>query len=250
MTVMSLEQEETWSPQIIDFLNTHHDLFLNWELGNENRPNAQEYDHTIYMLREVLHTDSMMRGYHCTRLTEYEIQQVLANGMQLPNQNFLYQRIEALNQAGLIDIQVSEYLKSKHEANDSYRAGRIWLCFYTPHLAGQRGIERFFRSWGGEALYNSHERDSVSGPILKRIGTPSIIEMYAPVSKLAELGRLDFNIIRRYLVKRGLQTLDSLDYEANVTQPIAPQDIIRIIQFPDAEFISLTKCDTWTPPLA
>jgi hypothetical protein len=250
MAVMVLEDEKSWSPQIIQYLESFHDLFLNWELANDKRPSGQEYDKAIYGLRDILITDeSMLLGYHCTRLTDLEIQHVLANGMQLPNEEMLYQRIESLKRDRLIEAHISEYLKSKHQSNESNRTGMIWFCFYPLYNAGQRGIERFFRSWGGESLYNSHERDPLSGPILGRIGTPCIIEAYISISSIAKHGGLDFKIISRYLVSRGLQKTERLDHEGITTLPVPPQNISRIIRFPDNDFISLTKCDTWDPPL-
>jgi len=249
MSIMILEDEKTWPSQVTQYLDNYRNLFLNWELANDNRPSGQEYEQAIYGLRDAFRTDDVLRGYHCTRLTDLEIQHILANGMQLPNQDMLHQRIESLKEAGLIELHVSEYLKSKHQANDSNRAGKVWFCFFPPYYATQSGVERLFRSWGGEALYNSHERDPLSGPILRRIGTPCIIEAYVPIAGLAKHSGLDFKVIRRYLVNRGLKTVEELEHEDKAIQPIPSQNISRIIQFPNHDFITLTKCDTWKPPL-
>jgi len=181
---MSLEDEETWPPGALKFLADNYDLFLNWELGNKNRVSSKEYDSAICRLRDVLSTDYVLRGYHCARLTDSEIQQIRSNGLQLPIKEFLHKRIDSIEQEGLIDSQCSKHLKNKNQAHEPYRAGMIWFCFFPPYRAGQSGIERLFRSWGGEALYNSHEDDPVYGSILNRIGTPCIIEAYVPIISL------------------------------------------------------------------
>jgi len=125
----------------------------------------------------------------------------------------------------------------------------ISFCFYPPYKAGQGGIERLFRSWGGEALYNSHEDDPVIGPILNGIGTPCIIEAYVPIISLRCHDSLEDKVIRRYLVNRGLETVEPLDHEGKAEQPIPSQNISRIIPFPESDFIRLTRCDAWGPQL-
>src|ERR1700676_2031123 len=46
------------------------------------------------------------------------------------------------------------------------------------------GVGRFFRYWGGEALYNSHQDHAVRGPLLESIGTPCVIQADIPISNL------------------------------------------------------------------
>jgi hypothetical protein len=145
----------------------------------------------------------------------------------------------------LIDSHTAEYLLNKNQANDDNRAGMIWFCFFPPRIAGQRGIERFFRSWGGEALYNSHEGDTLSGPVLTKIGIPCIIEACVPIGSLAYHGGVDFKLIARFLSKRGLKPDNPLEHEDRAKQPIPAGNIIRIIRFPDPQFVKLTGCDKW-----
>jgi len=247
--IMSLEDEKTWPAAVLKFLDNKHDLFLNFELENNNRVSRPEYDQVLKRLRDVLSTDYELLGYHCTRLIDSEIQDIDANGLPLPNKELLHKRIDSIKQEGLIDPQCSEHLKYKNQADEPYREGRIWFCFYPPYRAGQDGIERLFRSWGGEVLYNSHEKDPVYGPILKRIGTPCIIEAYVPIISLPRYDGLEDKVVRRYLVNRGLKTVEELDHESRAEQPIPSKNISRIIKFPDSDFIKLTQCDTREPPL-
>ena len=51
----------------------------------------------------------------------------------------------------------------------------------------------------------------------------------------------------RYI--RGLETNESVDHEDRAKHPIPASNIQRIIQFPDADFVRLTKCDSWKPLL-
>lgn len=246
---MEIEDEKTWPAEVVAFLEEKQDIFRNWK--TRNRPaDPKEYDEAIIALRKILRgADYTLRGYHCTRLTDEEIQSILANGMSLPSASMLQKRIEAIKQSGLIDSHTAEYLLSNNQANDDNRAGMIWFCFYPPRIAGQRGIERFFRSWGGEALYNSHEDDAFSGPALAKIGTPCLVEAYVPIGSLAYHGGADFKMIARFLKKRGLRPDNPLEHEDRAKQPIPASNIIRIIKFPDPRFMQLTGCSKWNPLL-
>ena len=56
-----------------------------------------------------------------------------------------------------------------------------------------------------------------------------------PVVKAMALGAGDATV-----------TLDHSDY---ATEPILAKNIRRMIQFPDPDFLALTDCDEWKPPL-
>jgi hypothetical protein len=255
---MRLNEETTWPSDVLDYLEQHRNLFLAWELkgaGATSSPEAareaaRKYDTAVYGLRAVLSRHALEGGYHCTRLTKSEIHHIMSNGLQLPNRAMLLARIQAIQDARLIEPYVAERLRSRNQADEPNRAGMIWFCFFPPHLAGQGGIERFFRHWGGEALYNSHERDQLTGPILSSIGTPCLIEADVPIASLEIHSFLDNHVIRQFLINRGLETSESVDHEDRAKYPLPVSNIRRIIQFPEPEFVTLTDCDDWTPPLS
>lgn len=245
-----LDKEETWTSQVVDYLNNHYNTFLSWELEEDSKVSSYVYDNLIDGLKNILRTNYVLHGYHCTRLTEDEIHFILANGMQLPDQNMLYKRIDLIEKAGLINSYISERLKSNNQADNPNRAGMLWFCFFPPYHAEQAGIERFFRSWGGESLYGCHENDPVSGHVLNMIGTPCIIEAYIPVKSLNTHSFLESKIIRRFLINRGLKTGESIEHEGCVLEAIPSQNIKKVIKFPECEFFDLTKCDQWNSKLS
>jgi hypothetical protein len=255
---MELNDESTWPNDVIEYLERHKDLFWAWEQPKEDhtrhvnfakaRIAASNYDRAVERLRSVLNPYTL-HGYHCTRLTEDEIAQILAHGMQLPDRNVLCGRIECLRNTGLIDKTLAERLKAENQAQESNRAKMIWFCFFPPYVAGQGGIERFFRSWGGEALYNHHEDDEVTGPALWTIGTPCLIEADVPISILPPYTYLEVHLYRQFLVNRGFKTGEPVEHEDRAIEPIPAQNIRRIIRFPEADFLALTRCTEWSPPL-
>lgn len=168
---MILNDEQTWPAEVLTYLEHNKALFQDWEDGAraeresewDSRVRAARFDQAIYATRPVLGRFSL-HGYHCTRLTEQEIDQIARRGMQLPNRDLLCERIEAALRAGLLKPHEAEVLKVNNASTEPSRANMIWFCCFPPHRAGRGGIESFFRFWGGEALYRYHDRDPIMGP--------------------------------------------------------------------------------------
>jgi len=190
-----------------------------------------------------------LRGWHCTRLTEHEISYIRENGMRLPNLNNLQERIRRVQADGVIEERIAIRLMSENQANDDNRKHMIWFVFYPPYLAGQSGIERLLRRWGGEALYNSHERDAETGPILKTIGCPCLIEIDVPISSLRKHSFLGRRIMNRYMWSKGISTGEELEHEDYSRHPIPPEKVLRFILQGEPHFSELTGCEEWAPPL-
>lgn len=192
------------------------------------------------MLRE-----HSLLGYHCTKLTADEIVQIKNHGMSLQNLSSLSERIDKLIEASVIDGDIADRLKNENQANEEYRAEMIWFCFFKPYLAGQGGIERFFRSWGGEALYNSHENDPITGVCLSEIGIPCIIKAVVPISALKHSYFPNTALIRALLYFEGHSINNPFDQEAFSIEGIPAANIVEIIEYPSSAFLELTKCDKW-----
>jgi hypothetical protein len=250
---MKIDDLSSWPPEIIRFLQQHHDMFLRWhERRYADKPVApvrpEELDWAIYALDDLLRPYPL-HGYHCTRLSEAEIAHILAEGMQPPNSTRLCARIDGLLAAGLIDPAIADKLRAEHGADEPSRTGMIWFCFYPPRFAGQSAAERLFRNWGGEALYAYHEREPVTGPALRSVGTPCLVEADVPIATFGSHAGLSFKVVRRFLIDCGLQTREPVEYEGNAKQPIPADKVHRIIKFPEADFLELTGCANWKPPL-
>lgn len=249
---IELERPDTWPESLATYLAKHHDALLGWEQGD--RPggphiSAARYDQIVYGLRAVLQPYSIV-GLHCTKLTEEEIQHILANGMQLPDGKMLARRIGQLVANGDLDDALAAKLLATNQADEKSRAGMVWFCFFRPGIAGESGIGSLFRLWGGEALYNSHHGKPGTGDALERIGIPCLIEAEVPIASLEPHGGLSFKIIRRYLIHRGFETSEPVDHEDRIKKELPAACIRRIIRYPDPEFVALTGCDEWTDGVA
>ncbi len=245
--IIDLSDPRSWPAAIIAATEANRDIFQNWVLGTPGRsPTA--YDRATQTLQEVL-TEVAVVGWHCTRLTAPEATLIRSNGLGLPNAAMLHARLDRLVGADMLTSANAAALGARHEADHPWRAGRIWFCFCPPRLAGEHGIRRFFHHWGGEALYNSHEDDPDTGPVLASIGTPSIVEAIVPLAGVY-CGHLTDHVVGVYLRSLGVAGLGPDQHmDGYSLTPIAAENVRTIVTFPSAEFMALTECGGWRKPL-
>jgi hypothetical protein len=246
-TVIDLKVPESWPADLLAYLIKHHSLFLDWE-STPTHVAASAYDRAIYGLRDVLQQYAIT-GWHCTRLTEVEMAAITADGIQLPDAAMLSRRIDRLLGAGLVTEAIADNLKANNLAHEQSRAGKVWFCFFPPHVGRESGIGRFFHYWGGEALYVCHERDPQTAAVISSIGVPCLVEADVPIASLEPNGGLSFKIVRRFLINRGYQTGEPVDHEDRIKRPLPAENVRRIIPFPHADFVTLTGCADWKDPL-
>jgi hypothetical protein len=60
-----------------------------------------------------------VRGWHCTRPTDAEVEAIRQRGMQMPDQKMLERRIDALVQNDVVTPTTSAILKSKNHARET-----------------------------------------------------------------------------------------------------------------------------------
>ncbi|MDA3788329.1 MAG: hypothetical protein PF503_07515 [Desulfobacula sp.] len=239
---------ETWPKEVRQFLDNNYHDFIGWECEGQGQSSPSQYDQLIYSFRNVLKGFSLL-GYHCTKLTREEISAVKSEGMQLQNQNTLSARIDSLQKIGVIDELVAMSLKNNNQSGETDRANMLWFCFFEPNIEGESGIGRFFRSWGGEALYNSHEGNQTTGTLLLQIGVSCVIQASVPMQYMPDNRLPCENFIRSYLKHKGYKIDNAIEAEGYINQPLPASYISDIHEYPSAEFFALTGCEHWRSPI-
>ena len=140
-------------------------------------------------------------------------------------------------------------LRGRNQISDPNRSGMCWFVFTRTPLRDEFGIERLFRSWGGEALYNSHEDDELTGPLLRQIGSPRVIVAAVPAMGIQCFMDVGERLINIWCATHGIRTGHYPDFEGYVRGDIPGQSIVRVIHHTDAEFVELTKHTDWDEPL-
>jgi len=192
---------------------------------------------------DILSREALL-GFHCTRLLPYEAAEILETGPCPPSPKFLAKRIDRAREARYLPANICTRLLAENQAADANRVGKICFVNMRSCLREESSVRRFFESWGGEVLYNSHEEDPITGPALKRLGEPYIVKVSVPVSMLEEF-RYG---LARYFANKLLN--DSTGGEAGrpelpetcVAGSVPPEWVVELVSFRDAAFESLTHC--------
>lgn len=227
-----------------EFLRVHCSEFCGWECTCCETANASRYDALVSDFRSALRAHSLV-GYHCTRLTREEIDNVRLDGMAPQNATSLNARIDRLLEGGLISPEVSNHLKERNQAGENNREGMLWFCFFEPFIAGESAIGRFFRSWGGEALYNLHEGHPITGPAIRSVGIPCIIKASVPISSMVATKFPDGPLARTLLSEQGHRLRMPIEHEGYSIEHVSEDNIIEIIEYPSHKFLELTRCLQW-----
>lgn len=232
-----IEDIDTWPSDVLTFFKERE-----YVLQRDPDGMSQLYDSDTLALKRLLSSYSL-HGYHCTRLTQQEILSIHTKGMSPQNGTILGQRIDSLVKDGLLKSQSAEQLKSDNLADEEYRKGMIWFCFFSPSIEAN-GVSRFFRSWGGEALYHGYE-DGEIGQELRTIGCPCIIEAKVPVKNDSH-PFLETKFTRAYMAVNGVSVNErSILHEGYTRHDVPPENILNIHIMPSPEFVNLSG--NWQP---
>ncbi len=260
--IVDYERPDTWPQALTELFDTHAGVLESHgrEQHHINMRHAEnglspqsryrdKHDHIVRRADEILSAERLL-GFHCTRLVDDEIADVWANGLQLLSANFLQERISRRIEAGDIPQSIGHQLLNMHQAGDQSRQGNLCFINMISVLRSEGAVGRLFRSWGGEALYNSHEDDLETGPSLRRIGTPCIWIVVLPIGQGAVTWRnVGERFVRAYLAHRGAATGNGANIETRLFKPLPRDSIINVARYDDPAFEKLTGCSMWSDPI-
>lgn len=194
-------------------------------------------------------SDAFLLGHHCTRLTEYEINNVKGGFLERNSQSLVNSRIDMACKNGLISANDAIALKAKNQAGESNRIDRLWFVFTDGTLKDEGDVERFFRNWGGESLYNYHEDDPVTGPLLQTIGTPAILQCKVPVREINAFGSVAERLVNYWLTSHGVNCDYDGEFDGLIETDLSGANILSISVLGSPEFERLTQHQNWRNPL-
>lgn len=119
--LLELDRPKAWPPELRAYLCEHYSSFLEWETRHNNR---SAYDNDLQGLMDALQPHVIL-GWHCTRLTDLEADDILRSGMQIPDAAMLARRIDDLVGYNEITPDIACRLKSKNQADEKNRAGMV-----------------------------------------------------------------------------------------------------------------------------
>lgn len=263
-----VDDEATWPVSVLDVLKNGLSRMLAYETDREAIDRRCRED-VLFQVRPPTPVNAPARrallsslnsnlaphaivGYHCTRLHRAEIASITRHGLRPLSEKLARARIERCIQLGELSRPVASRLLSKNAVNDEAgsRLSMIWFCFTRNPLQDDDAVGRFFRSWGGEALYCHYGEDVTIGPALSNIGVPAIVEAAVPVRLIQTFMSVGERFLNVFLSQRGISTGHDSNMEGYIREPLNGHDILRIVTSDDQEFRELTNCEGWSTPLS
>lgn len=124
-------------------------------------------------------------GYHCTRLRDAEVSDILQEGLRPASAELLERKLCAAVAAGELDpaaaasVSADTVLRRLRHA----RGGRVCVTVVRSALdTDVRGFLRLLTRWGGEISYHAFRDDSDESQTLSMIGRPAIVAVAVPTS--------------------------------------------------------------------
>ena len=247
MNSINFDDFRTWPVALLNYLDQNVELALNLNSVSliYKAPKLLKFPEQFIpylpLIEEVerIIEDCTIQCFHCTRITDVEIEDILSNGLQLPTRQFLNKKIGALQftesstKQDMMNFIGAE--EKRHELDDPC----IYFCISPKLLCDASATHRFFRNWGGEITYHQVEKNIRFRAALQT-GKPAIIIVNLKPSSI--MARLDLVTM---VISRYLNRLDHANepevFECWVRQMIAPDRIEAVVRFAEPIFACLTN---------
>jgi hypothetical protein len=178
--VIEIGQLNTWPDELRSLLDDKLDLLGAYEservridqlyeanvlarVTPQHNPHEAARDELIERADALL-VDKDLLGFHCTRLAEDEATAIRADGIRPLTPDLVERRIRRRVKAGDLTSELADVLLAEHQAAQEGRPDKICFVHSRSILRAERAVYRFFRSWGGEAIYWAHEDHPEIGP--------------------------------------------------------------------------------------
>ena len=178
-------------------------------------------------------------AYHCTRLTDFEINEIQTNGLKFGGKDLLYKKIENLPES-CNDIK-DDLLRRVKGLNYTQADQSIYVSFGNLDLDNKiASYETFTENWGGESIYNfydnPHSRYDQSHlqyikNKLQDVSTPCIIVLRCPPNVYDALSRCDF--YNNFMTKSIKTLFDSLNLKTCVPEVI---DVVKLTEYSGLDY--------------
>lgn len=244
--VIEIEDVNTWPNEVTNIFNKNFGVLQKSQAFEIKDPGSlnpfkTKFNSIIDEANSVI-ADIEVIGYHCTRLLNYEREEIRQTGFQLPSRTLLRKRLIAACEKGYIHQSLLHNIMEENEyTKKPIRENILYFVCGASELKISSGISKFFQCWGGEAIYNSNEL-SRHREVLFRIGEPTIIQVKVKPGNEINIGeRLAF----AYLIAKDVPTENAPSFDHRSKQPLPSSIIMKIINFDDAEFLKLTDYKSW-----
>jgi hypothetical protein len=168
-------------------------------------------------------------GYHCSKeLTPDLFSSRGLRPLSINQHIEEFLEIVEVSAPQLLDQFRRVYTPWMRSAQMNGREGRVSFCL-ARELVVEEGTERFFKYYGGEALYWPFDKGNPCLDFLESLGRPVVVEVTLPARELSTFTRRPFaRSLLGYYGHSINPEFQPEPLEAQMTRPILPSEIIRV----------------------
>lgn len=214
--------------------------------------NVYEADYKQLMtdLDGILSTNSII-GYHCTRLTPFEMTAVKDDGIRTLCTSLIKERIQQafkdkwLTQPEYDRLQMSPTIQDNLGNKNGHRTGKIWLCPNRSTLRNSGAVHRFFRSWGGEAIFKG-QADQMIIHAVNKIGLPCIVKCHMAFPDIESFHTSHAErFVSRFVSGSIEYPCPSPVFDMSIGRDLKADQVLDLIDISNPAFAKLTDYETW-----
>ena len=184
-------------------------------------------------------------AYHCTRLTEREVGNVVSGGLECLDDNMLTGKVDAAVAAGEVAPELAEEILRSHLGNCANRRGAI-AFFGVRHQLRSTRRRSYYRyllgEWGGEAIAFPLESTEYQ-EMLRQIGVPTVVVVQLKPQTIASTSSSSLASTLWTARHRPDEELDSMIV---VGTPVSSANVKEVVQPGSEEWLELFGQD-WEP---
>ncbi len=265
MTVIDIWNAETFTEDIIAFLKEHAETIIRYHRIEQQtddevkrlrewsprKPNpfADAYNRGIERLAELMESKTI-RAFHYTRMVDFEVEDVLANGFYAPTTEnsflLLSERVGRLVKEGLLTIHEGDRIYASSPLNDpgQLKARQGFWMTSRAFQPDDPSVNLLLNHWGGEVGYfwidESQDHDLLNR--VQSIGRGRIFEIAVPL--VEKEGQPIFgcysaakDIINGFAQKQGFQT-DRLGFDLSIKTALPASAILAVHTEGDESYVT------------
>ncbi len=253
---IALDHEDTWPEPVRHLLEDSLAQLKAFEFEREEsdassslaprlNPHSSARRIVVAQVNEMTR-DSALVGYHCTRLHEDEIADVIARGLRPQSTEFATEQIRRRQRAGDLSEDLAERLLAGNLAKlQKQRNGQIWFVFSESLLRSESGLFALLSPWGGEALSQPLYNDPEALRILRSLGTPCIVKAAVRLSSVNLFASFGQRVVTSFLARRDVPTQIGSEVEGYAKEAVPGESILEIIRLGHPRFETLTESSQW-----
>lgn len=260
---IDIEDQDTWPVEVLAELDTHFDVLHKNALAEMHINKLCEIDahyqrnrpdpiHAPYRSDVLGRLNAWLQphcvtGYHCTRLADFEIEDVRLSGLNTLDLDFALNRIARLENLGMMPAAIAEKLRAKNAISNRHGDRLAQVCFMlsTRSLKSEENTVGLLSHWGGESLYWAYEHDPEVSAVLRSVGTPCIVQVHIPVPMLETYDSAEEMLLSEFLASRDAAFANAHPQVGRIRSPLAPERINAIHRLGKPEFESMTEHEKW-----